>query len=252
MKKLLLMTTLFLAFACQTANYSGMQRRDLRQYYVSAGVERFFLPDIPDWMNVSQTAQCERISDIKFINLPKLQNNFKLTYSDAIQFQYYLNRERTSKKEFYQSDYLMLKQEETIFFDISDKIQSGILAFNPPKFKRVNLIWVDPAFTSEKKYNDLLKLMQSSEMDLGHPVFVSMCLDHIALKKFMLKSKTFGENILMIPFDLFSVFSSEQKKLLNFSLEFNALFKDDQEIHLYSPTGKVPTEFLGKFIPHKY
>ncbi len=252
MKKLLLISILLITFGCQTTEESGMQRRDLQRYYVSSGIERFFLPDIPEWINVSETANCKRESDIKFINLPKLQNNFRLKYSEALQFQYFLSRERTAKKQFYNSKFLMLKDEEIIFYDVSDKIQSGIYAFKPPKFNRVNLVWIDPAIGSKEKFKELAALMRSREMDLGHPVFVSMCLDHQAMKAFFKRSKAFSDNILMIPFDLFSIYNSNKEQQLFFSIEVESLFRSKQELHFYSPDKVVPKEIIGKFITHKY
>lgn len=229
-----------------------MKRRNLDRYYVSSGIERFFLPDIPRWANVSKTASCRRQGGIKFINLPKLQNNFRLSYSDAVQFQYYLNKEREAKKKFYSSEFLMLKDEEIIFYDVSDKIQSGIYAFTPPKFERVNLVWIDPAIGSEKKMKDLIRLMRSRSMDLGHPVFISMCLDHKALQSFIGTSKAFQDNVLMIPFDLFSIYNSNKEQQLDFNLEIESLFRPEQNLHLYVPDKVVPSEFIGKFKVHKY
>lgn len=252
MNKLFLISILLLVSACQTTRENGMKRRDLGRYYVSSGIERFFLTDIPQWVNVSKTASCKRQSEIKFINLPKLQNNFHLKYRDAIQFQYYLNRQRHEKMEFYKSDFLMLKDEEIIFYDVSDKIQSGILAFKAPKFKRVNLVWVDAALGSKEKMKDLIRLMRSKAMDLGHPIFVSLCMDHRALKRFIGSQKVFDDNILMIPFDMFSVFNSEKKQRLHFQLEVEKLLRKNQEIHLYLPGTEVPSEFIGNFNIHQY
>ncbi|MCK5882716.1 MAG: hypothetical protein KAG61_03430 [Bacteriovoracaceae bacterium] len=252
MNKLLIISILLLAFGCQTTRDNGMKRRNLGRYYVSSGIERFFMGDIPQWVNVSRSGSCKRQSEIKFINLPKLQNNFQLNYRDAIQFQYYLNLERHSKMEFYNSEFLMLKDEEIIFYDVSDRIQSGIFAFKSPKFKRVNLVWIDPVLDSKEKMNDLVRLMRSKSMDLGHPVFISLCMDHRALKRFINSKKVFGDNILMIPFDMFSVFDSEKKQQLGFQLEVERLLRKDQDIHLYIPAKEAPSEFIGKFKIHNY
>lgn len=244
--------------SCQSASIDGddgndgIKRRDVTRYYQSSGIEKYFLTDIPEWLNFSKTARCERTGSIKFVDLPRIMNSFHMSYTDAIQFQYLLNKEREDKKRFYKSEYLLLKDEEIIFYDVSDKVQNGIYAFKTPKFNRVNIVWIDSFLNSVERINELIKLMESKEMSLGHPLFISMCLDHSRLKLFIKELKLVNVNILEIPFDLFSIYDSKKDKNFNFAIELDKLFRADQELHLYLPSENIPEEFIGTFKLHTY
>lgn len=116
LSSLLLFTILFSALACQSVSN---KRRATEQYYTSSGVEKFFLSDIPEWLNYSKSGQCVRESSVRFVDYPKLMGQFSFSYEQATQFQYLLNKLRREKMTEVRSNYLMLKDEEITFLQLS-------------------------------------------------------------------------------------------------------------------------------------
>ena len=53
--------------------------------------------------------------------------------------------------------------------------------------------------------------MESDEMGKGHPVFVSLCLSHFELQRFLLDAKLGGMNIRTIPFEMFTVYDGKNE-----------------------------------------
>ena len=144
-------------------------------------------------------------------------------------------------------DYIPFKENEKLFYAISDRIQAKIFLFIPPKFNRVHLIWIDQAFQNKLELKKLKKLMKSPEMDKGHPVFVSLCLSKEQLEKFY-EVNNFSEGIKLISYEFFSPYS-ERGKLRPFQgLNFNKLFVNKKsKLYLYQPSRRIPIEFNGKF-----
>lgn len=125
----------------------GLQRRNMNEYFLTSGVVRYFLSDIPSWANFSIEGQCFRKGSVRHLNLSELRNSFSFNYQQAIQFQYMFNRDYHKLKKEHQAKQLFFKDEEKLFYDVSDKIRSGFQAFKKPTFNRIHLIWIDQALS---------------------------------------------------------------------------------------------------------
>lgn len=245
---LLFIAVVFLA-SCQSASN---KRRSTDQYYTSSGIEKFYLSEIPEWLNFSKSGQCVRQSNVRFLDFPKVMEQFSYQYFQAIQFQYLLNQLRRDKMLEVRANYLLLKDEEIVFYDTVDKIQNGIYPFDYGKYKRIHLVWLDPALKSEEGLKQLLSLLKNDRFNEGYPILVSLCMDAVHLKQFMIKSKIY-EGVGILPFELFSVFDASKAHLKKFSLDFSKLFSQDQKLHLYLPKEEVkPEEFVGEIEIHNY
>ena len=78
-------------------------------------------------------------------------------------------------------------------------------------------------------------------MGKGHPVFVSLCLSHYELQKFLLDSKLGGMNIRTIPFEMFTVYNINNEIQYNYQLDFPKIFDENgQEVY---GSGYVSREF---------
>lgn len=232
--RLILLSFLIVLASCSTntREQEGFERRNLEEYFQSSGVVKYFLPDLPDWANSSVTGQCMRKTPVRYFNFKNLMESFSMDYEKSVQFQYMYNIESRKLKLDVSAEYLPLKEEEKTFYMVSDKIQADIYAFIAPKFKRINLIWIDPALRSDKDLGALKKLMRSSQMDLGHPVFVSLCLSSEEMAAFS-KRNRFRDGIRFIPHTMFSPFNEEREISPNLYLNVSALFKPEQKIYLY-------------------
>lgn len=226
---------------------NGMERRNLDQYFMASGITRYFLPDLPDWANYSQSANCHRKQSIRYFDMKKLRDSFSLSYTQSIHFQVMFNLEREEQLKLTSLDALPLKEEEKVFYTVSDKVQSGAFSVRLPTFKRVNLVWIDPLTKSEQGIKKLKELVSSDVMNVGHPVFVSLCMGQHELEHFMTSQNMHYLNIRKISYEFFTLYGIDKVMNSKLGLDFSEIFDETQKLYLYSPLKNVPIEFEGKY-----
>ena len=231
---------IFILLFLTSCSLTSFKKRTLNDSFQTSGIARYFLSDLPEWINFSQTASCTRNFPTRFFDLKALRSSFALDYTQGIEFQAMFNKKIREAKD--KTDQLSFKQEEKIFFNTLDKIQSKIFYFRRPSFRRVHLIWIDPWLSSPVKIKALLK---KKYMNQGHPVFISLCLGYWELKEFLKKNKLDNQNIRLIPFEMFSIFNKYGNPLPSLHLHLSSLFSRKQIIHLYLPGKMRPKEFTG-------
>jgi hypothetical protein len=231
MKKILFIL-LFTLASCST----GLKPRTVDQYYISTGVEKYFLSDIPEWANFSQSAGCFRTKGIRYFDLNALMKSYSLKYSDALQIQATFNEEFLSMKKKPDAN-LTLKDEEVLFFRASDKVNSKITFFDPPTFKEIHLIWLDEALKGKSQEERLKKFLQSSVHDTGVPVLVSACLT-----KNDIEAKFPGIAVKAISAEMFSIYDSEGNRRPNMHIGLNEFFKPEQKLIFYTQETKKTVE----------
>jgi hypothetical protein len=248
-KKVLLVIIALALVSCGQASLEKkpeFKRRNLEEYFVGTGVVRYFLPDIPAWANFSSAGLCQRQTTFRFFDLPLLRGSFSLEYEQAVQLQLGFNQSMRETLKKNHVDHIPFKDEEELFFAETEKIHAGIRTFRKPKYKRVHLIWIDHLLDGRGKQR-LKRLMNSSEMDLGHPVFVSICLSRHEMYSLLKEIQLLNRNIRLISFDLFSPYDSENKKRPYFSLNFEMLFDKKQKFYFYTTKNILPPHFEGSF-----
>lgn len=251
--KYLIILSFFILGCASTEADKQLKRRNLDDYFSSSGVVRYFLSDLPNWANFSQTASCHRSVSARYFNMSTLLKSYGYKYEQAVQLQYMFNVEMNKLKQRTEAEFLPFSDEEKLFFTLTDKIQAEIRTFRVPTFKRVNLIWIDPLLKSKEEEKRLINLLNSSVMDSGHPVMVSMCLNHFEFEKYLSSKGLMNRNIRYIPHEMFSPYNAKGEKDTNFQLHLKKLFKKDQKIYLYLPTGiSKPSEIVGKLPVNRY
>lgn len=240
-------------FLLSCATEKNLKRRNSDEYFIGSGVVSYFLPDIPEWANFNSSSLCKRNFSIRYLNLQKLRNSFSFSYEQAIQFQYLFNMENEKLKRVSGVHFLPFKDEESLFYTVLDQVQAGLVAFRRPKFKSINLIWIDGFLKRKAGIKSLKRLMKSHHMDKGHPVLVSLCMTHEEIRDFQTKNNIVDYNARVIPYEMFSPYGIINKFQYKFSLSFEEMFKKNQKLNLYLPKNEqLPQEFEGKFIVHKY
>jgi hypothetical protein len=247
------MGLLFLIGCSSTDADKHMKRRNLDEYFSGSGVVRYFLSDLPNWANFSQTASCQRSISPRYLNINTLISSYSYKYEEAIQLQYMYNVEMNKLKKRTEAEYLPFSDEEKLFFTLSDKVQADIRTFRAPKFKRVNFIWIDPLLKSKAGNEKLVSLLNGAAMDEGHPVLISLCLNHFEIEAYLSKRGLHNRNIRYIPYEMFSSYSVKGVQEPIFQLHIDQLFKKDQKLFLYIPKGSnKPSEFVGKFSVQRF
>jgi hypothetical protein len=216
----------------------NLKTRTVENYYQSTGVEKYFLTELPPWANFSSAAGCFRQDPIRYFDLNALMKSYSINYATAIQVQASFNDEyaRLAKKK---DTVIPFSEEQLLFFRASDKVNSKIIFFGPPTFKRIHLIWVDAVDVAKVK-----KFIKSDTNNKGVPVLLSFCMT-----KHELEEKFSEENFKMISAEMFSVYDIAGAKIPGFALSLDQFFKPEQELIIYSPqkNNETISELKGKY-----
>lgn len=244
----LLSVLLLFIYGC-SSNSGTNSKLDLDQVYIGAGMEKYYLADLPRWANFSSSGKCQRSEPIRFVNFETMYKSYSFTYEELIQFQFMLNKKFYSYKESTGRETVFLKDEVFIMHNVHEQILGGARDFIAPKFNRINLVWIDEALISSEKLNDLKKLMYSEEMEKGHPIFISLCLNAVELEKFIQKLGFNKLGVKGISQSMFSPYNTNMEKANEFLLDFNALMPNK---NLYFYGAFIPSEFKGISKIQKY
>ena len=232
MKKLFL---LFILWGC-----SSFEGRNPDLYYYASGINQYFLQDLPSWYNLSPQGKCQRSYSNKFFDFQKLSRSWALTKKQL----YFLQREFNHRREELvvktNLQILPVLTEERLFFSSLERVRKNIFTPILPSYNRIHLIWVDPLLDSPHK---LKRFFESQEMDQGAPVGLSLCLTTRQLHLLL------GKNFTGIGLEILSV---EKGKTFELGLDVEALFEKNQRLYFYTPTGKIPSAYRGKFIKKNF
>ena len=253
----IILMSIFFIVSCTTSrscpDYNKTKTStDTDQYYQSSGITQYMLPELPVWANFSSVGKCSRTRTIRYINIDSFGRSFHLSYKKLIQFQYMYNHEYKLLQKNHRGFTLPLNAEEQLFYNVLDKIEANVEAFKVPTFKRINIVWIDPFINGQRKIIELKRLMKKKSMDLGHPVFITLCLDYSALEEFMAKNGFRNNNIRLMPASMFSIYTQDGLSINRFHLKLDAIFNKNQVLYLYLPTKQVPESFDGTFKTVKY
>lgn len=227
---------------------AGFERRRVEEYFVSSGVERYFLPEVPYWANFNEEAQCRRKTSIKFFNMDSLRSSLRLSYEESIHLQLMFNHEIQKLKKDKGVSHIPFDIEEDTFYKVSDRIQAGIRIFRKPSFKRVNIIWIDPYVNNEQ---ELAAKLQEPQMYKGHPVFVSLCMTYVELEEWMKKSGLGQKNIRLMSYELLTPYTNSGKLDTSYHLDFDEVLKNKKK-YIYIKKGwNIPSVFNGNFKTQK-
>ncbi|MGB0455293.1 MAG: hypothetical protein ACPGJV_16415, partial [Bacteriovoracaceae bacterium] len=93
-------------------------------------------------------------------------------------------------------------------------------------------------------------LLKSEAMNLGFPVFVSLCLTTKEVKKFLEKIN-FSETRKVLGFEYMTNFDKDSKMSFSQKLYIDSIF-EGKNLYFYSPYLEVPNEFNGKYKKVKF
>ncbi|RLA63486.1 MAG: hypothetical protein DRQ89_06655 [Epsilonproteobacteria bacterium] len=235
---------LSLTLSCSINNLSP---RNVSEYSKGPKIVKYYLPELPNWANISNSGNCKRTVSNKYLNFRSLGDDFSFSYKDLVQFQYLYNIEYQKLIKQADRGILPFSEEEKLFYDVFDKIKTQLYTFRRPSYKRVNLVWVD-----QIRKKNLKKLMRSRAMNEGHPVFVSLCLNQNELLSFIEQNGFSRKDVRALSFEIFSPYNKKLVTAGKTSLDFSRLFSKRQKLYFYTPKGVLPPEFIGNFKIRRY
>jgi len=242
MKKIILIfSMLVFNSACSVSN---LKKRDMENYYQASGIEKYFLNEIPEWLNFHETLQCQRNRNFQFFNIPLMQRSYQMSFLDAIQFQASYNFEYLEGKG---AEY-SLQEKQFLFYKSLDRINNKINFFDRPKFKSVFLVLIDSEFNDEKRVKDLKSFLNSSTFDQGVPVLVSFCYS-----KKEIESKFFEKNYGILSGEMTTTYLENGDSAKKFYFPFEHIFPDDYKLRVYkSKNFKTVNLFSEKIKEYQY
>jgi len=249
--KYILLTLIILLSSCSSKSLKNYERRNVEEYYDGIGVVQYFLAELPSWANFSSAGSCHRSLPIRYLHLQNIRNSFSLSYEEAIQFQLMFNELSNQLKTKASAKYIPFKDEEKIFYTVLDKIKAGIRNFVRPKYKVVNLLWLDSALESKKELRKVQALVKSQKFSKGHPVFVSLCLSQVELKNFVRKNGLHLDGAKFLTYEMLNPYNKDSILEPVPMVEINRIFSKKQRINFFLPK-EQPSEFKGKFNIHKF
>jgi len=223
-------------------------KRIVDEQYRSVALSKFFLPEVPEWLNFSESGQCNREYKLKFFNYTKLRQNFGLNYQKTVHFQNLYNVIYNSNLKKTKTPYLPQKEEEKIFFETLEKIRANQNIFQSPRFPIVNIFWVDYLINKKNKKNifKLKRFLSSRKGGKGHPIFISLCHSKASIEKFLKKNRFDNGSIKIMSLEMFSTYNQRNQKVPYFSIHLDSFFTKKQKLNLYIPRGRIPREFIGR------
>lgn len=242
-KLFLLLGILLFNIACG----SKVPVRAVEEFYVTSGVEQYFISNIAQINKANNGFSCHRNMNMRFMNLDKISKEFNYDFLKSLQVQAFFNQEYLGIKETI-LDPLPFKEEEILFYRSQEKVSNDIKFFNAPNFRKIHLIYVDEVIHSEEKLRKLKSFLRSSIHDDGVPVLVTSCLS----KKELQEDYNLASNRSMT-LEMFSFYDSKFEIQDSLVLDLNIIFKRNQKIIFYTQDKSQDfSSIIGKFEIRNY
>lgn len=220
---------LILIAACANSPKS-MENRDLEQLYQGAGVERYFLADLPGWANFSSSSHCRRDGLVRYLNFETIKSSYAMGYEESVHMQHMINRRFVTTKSNSERQ-LYLKDEAFIFYNVFEQVAGGGRDFLLPRFDRVSLIFLDPYLNDLSRVKTVLN---RRDVGQGHPILVSACLNSYSMEKLSEKEGWDSFGVKLIGQEMFTPYDSNGNLGHEFGLDFSK-FMPGKKIILFSP-----------------
>lgn len=249
-----MLTFLFALISCQSP-YHVQEKKAINEVYIPSGAEQYFLPELPAWANVSETADCRRLENIRFLDFNRLNKSYGLDLEKLIQLQLMFNNNlKKMKVDFDKIDRYSnaKKDEELLFFNSLDKVQGGVKEFLAPEFKQIHLVWIDDFLADKARVTRLKNLLSSDSFAAGFPVFVSTCLSSREMERFLLENGLAEQNIKLVSSEFLTPFADDFNLDTHKVLQLGKIFKENQALFLYTTKNSLPVEFKGSLKLKKF
>jgi hypothetical protein len=240
----ILFLIILLESCTSTIPKAGMRKRPVEGSYQGAGVSKYYLADVPLWANFSTAGNCHRKSQVRFLNFKNLSRSYGFKYNELVQFQLMLNRRLESFLASQELEVLRPKDDSYVFLNVQDQIKGGAKEFLLPKFKKGNVIWIDPALNNSKSYVKLKRYLRSEAINDAVPYLASVCLSRKELEDFVQKRLSNIAGLNLISAEMFSPYKDSETLGTSFYLNLEKFFGKEYELTLVV-LDKEPTNILG-------
>lgn len=211
--------SLIVIMSCSGAALQNERMMSQTTPYISSGVERFYLSQRSDWSAFSEIASCHQ-PPIQFLNYDLMNKNYQFHYQQLAFFQNLFETQKN--KRGYKKQALTKSEENKIFYEVYQQIDSGATPFAPIKSKKIYAFVIDSIVKSEAVM--LKAYLETQILPQAPVVLISRCLSSEQLAKWR-DQNHFYNRIDVLGLDFFSVFDSELKSQFYFGLDLSKIFE---------------------------
>lgn len=226
--------------SCANRQFS---RNTENPYHTPSTSTEYIQGEIPSWANSSATGKCMRDVSVKYLDFSKVNRSYDMDYKKTVLWQYLYNR--FSQQKLGESGQTLIPEQvnSQIFFDSRNKTMSEMDIQKYPQFDTLHVVWIDPLLSDPEALLRFRQLQDQDEFGQGYPVFVSDCLGHASLNKYLDENGWSGMSRYILGAEAFSYFKRDFSPLYRTGLFLSEYF-NDRKIVLYGPS----LESLNAFV----
>lgn len=244
MKNTLFFLFILSCIGCSSSVDKASSIQNPEYVYQGAGIEKYFLPELPVWANFSVSSACRREKDTRYLDFSSLRKSYSLSYSELVNFQHMYNRQIAAFKVNNPTATLYLKDEAYIFNNVYQLLIGGGRDFLVPKYAKISLIWIDPYLTDTSK---ILNIFKDEKVLEGFPILVTNCMNTQQLEKFISKNGLVKYGVKYIGQEMFTPFKTDFKMGTNYTVDISEILKG-KDITLYGKYRPNHLKGVKKFI----
>jgi hypothetical protein len=234
----LLVITLLSLTSCSSGN--SLQTIDDNSYR-SSGVEQYFLPEVPNWANYSQSGKCFKNSSFHYLDFSRLGASYKLSYVEMIELQAQFN---SKLEEYFRSSaqrFLKPVEEASFFSNTLEQVRGGIRQFKVPQVNEVEIVWLEGLVHNDDT-SGIKKLAKLGRFDSKLPILFSTCHSKQSLAQWIAEHDLDQVGFYPLSAEYLSPYSSENKLEAGLRVEIKKLFNSGVKLS-YLPE-QLPIEIV--------
>lgn len=203
------------------------------------------LTQLPSWSNFSVPGDCKRSINVNYFDFSNMNRKYNFDYKKLVLFQVFYNQEYKAKLSKDGLISLNQQQEESLFAETLARVEGDQKYFSSINFANVNIVWVDPYFKNSN-FDKLKLLMQSKELNDGHPVWISLCQDSTVLEKTAKYLSLDDVDIKFMGTEFFTPYDYKFELQNGFRINLSKIF-ENKNLKLITQEVKPPDNFIGKY-----
>lgn len=212
---------------------------DTSPSYRTSGLEQFFLPELPQWANVSPAGGCFKTSSFVYLNFPKLNEAYQLNYLQMIELQAQYNERLENYFRSTAVRFLKPMEEASFFSNTLEQVRGGVRSLKIPAVKEVEVIWLE-SFTVE----EIKKLAKSERFNEKIPILFSSCHSKQSLTQWIAQEQLEDVGFHTLTAEWLSPYSSHFELKAGLRVDLLELLGKDVKATFTSPKNKTTTELL--------
>lgn len=213
--------------------------------YQTSGVEKYFLPELPNWANFSAAGACFKKNSIHYMDFEKLKDAYQLTYQQTIELQAQYNEKLEDYFKSASSKFLKPIEEASFFSNTLEQVRGGVRRLKLPSVNHVEVVWLE-SFIMNDQIEEIKKQAKAGRFDNKLPILFSSCHSHQSLTEWLSENGLEEVGFYLLTSEWLSPFSSQGEKLAGLKINLPELLGKQIKYSIYTSEIKndQPSELL--------